>query len=457
MPTLAKVAITSGAFIVMAAAWPALAQDLKGDRSWDDVVSKKRSVVLGRFDGQFSGPQFKKRRIKLLEVGSDKSQFLDVADGLGYIEEFLPPGQYRIVGIEATYFPHGTGMDPLKFRPVKQRFFVTPKGEEKFPTFEVPADRPVYIGTITAGVDQTGIVHKGHNWRVLDEYEQTLARIEEIYPKFAASLSQRGIEPVRSYVLKPTRSKPVLEFIGVEDPIEKSRAYIEEGKYESAINWLATFLPSSDAERLESQLLIGEALLAQEMYDDAIDRLGEVLQAAPDKTRALRLLARAHALAGNLEDAQSLFEALVELHPEDTEAHLQLGYLYAISSDHQRSQQEFRSAFSDDTDYLLHDAAPFVVALRAVRAQDAYYEPPVAKKEIARPNWIRSRKDSEESGLALLIDHEGNVVAAQLSGSGQGPLPLMLMAIVRADFVPAAVNGVPVPAVLALPGGPSTQ
>ena len=457
MPKLAKVVMTCGALIAMATAWPALAQDLKRDRSWDDVASKKRSVVLGRFEGQFSGPQFKGRRIKLIEVGTEKSQYLDITDGLGYIEELIPPGRYRIAGIEATYFPRGTAMDPQKFRPVKQRFYVSPRGDEKFPTFEVPADRPVYIGTITAGVNQTGIVHKGHNWRVVDEYEQTLSRIEENYPKFAASLSRGGIEAARHFALKPTRPEPVLEFIGVEDPIEKSRAYIEEGKYESAINWLARFLPSSDAERLESQLLTGEALLAQRNYDDAIDRLGEVLQAAPDKTRALRLLARAHALAGNLEDALGLFEALVELHPKDTEAHLQLGYLYAINSDLQRSQQEFRSAFSEDIDYLLHDAAPFVVALRAVEAKDANYQLPTVKKEIARPSWIRSRRDAEESGLALLIDHEGNVVAAQLSGSGQGPMPLMLMAIVRADFEPAAVNGVPVPAVLSMPGGPSTQ
>ena len=80
MPTLTKLAITCGAFIVTAAAWPALAQDLKGDRSWDEVVSKKRSVVLGRFDGQFSGPQFKGRRIKVLEIRTEKSQFLDVGN-----------------------------------------------------------------------------------------------------------------------------------------------------------------------------------------------------------------------------------------------------------------------------------------------------------------------------------------------------------------------------------------
>ena len=456
MPNLAKVAITCLALIAMAAARPALSQDLKGDRSWNKLVSKGRSVVIGRFEGQFSGPQFKDRRIKLLEVGTDKSQYLDVSDGLGYIEEVIPPGRYRITGIESIYFPKGR-IDPLKFRPVKQRFYVAPRGDEKFPTFDVPADRPVYIGTISAGTDQTGIVHKGHNWRVVDEYEQSFARIEEIYPKFAASLSRGGIEAARHFALKPSKPEQVLEFIGVEDPIEKSRAYIDDGKYGSAINWLSTFLPASDAERLESQLLIGEALLAQRNYLDAIDRLGEVLQASPDTTRALRLLARAHALAGNLEDAQALFEALVELHPQDTEAHLQLGYLYAINSDLQRSQQEFRSAFSHDYDYLLHDAAPFVAALRAVKAQDAHYQPPLVKKEVPQPSQLRSRKSAEEGSLALLIDHEGNVIAAQLTGSSQGALPIMLMALVRADFVPAEVNGVPVPAVLALPGGPSTQ
>jgi hypothetical protein len=58
--------------------------------------------------------------------------------------------------------------------------------------------------------------------------------------------------------------------------------------------------------------------------------------------------------------------------------------------------------------------------------------------------------------MALLIDHEGNVVAAQLTTSS-GPLPFMLVAIVRADFEPAAVNGIPVPSVLALPGGRGSQ
>ena len=85
-----------------------------------------------------------------------------------------------------------------------------------------------------------------------------------------------------------------------------------------------------------------------------------------------------------------------------------------------------------------------------------HLEPPVAKDNIEPPNWIRSRRGTEEQGgMAVLIDHEGKVVAAQLSTS-TGPIPLMVMVIVRADFEPAAVNGIPVPFVLSM-GGTGNQ
>ena len=112
--------------------------------------------------------------------------------------------------------------------------------------------------------------------------------IQETYPKFAASLAKQNIVALRSFALKPSEPDSLLEFVGVEDPINKSREYIAEGKYEAAVNWLATFLPSNDAERLEAELLIGEALLGQRKYDEAIERLGEVLLASPETTRALR-------------------------------------------------------------------------------------------------------------------------------------------------------------------------
>ena len=338
MQHLFRMATCSALLFTAVTAARTSAQDLKRDRSWDEIRSENRSVVFGRFVGQFSGPDFKNVRVKVLDIENDRTRFLDVVEGLGLIEELLPPGRYALLGVEATYFPSpGTAVDITRYRPVKQRHMVKPGSGQALPMFEVPADRPVYIGTIYARSEADGLVYRGHRWRILDEYDTAFERIQEAYPKFTASLAKQNIVALRSFALKPSKPDSLLEFVGVDDPINKSREYIAEGKYEAAVNWLATFLPASDAERLEAELLIGEALLGQRKYDEAIERLGEVLLAAPETTRALRLLARAHGLNGDLEDAQALYEALAEMNPADTEANLQLGYLYAIGSDAQRS------------------------------------------------------------------------------------------------------------------------
>jgi hypothetical protein len=136
---------------------------------------------------------------------------------------------------------------------------------------------------------------------------------------------------------------------------------------------------------------------------------------------------------------------------------LHLGYLYALRSDPVRAAAAFSSAFLDDTDYLLHDAVPFVVALRAVKSGSGSFEPPAAKGELSfeQPPTIRSRRDAEDGGgFAVLIDHEGKFVAAQVSADSGAPT-LTVLSMVRTHFRPAALNGVPVPAVIAMgPGGP---
>ena len=453
MRHLFKVATCAALLFIAVTATRTSAQDLKRDRSWDEIRSENRSVVFGRFVGQFNGSDFQDIRLKVLDIENNKTRSLDVVEGLGIIEELLPTGRYALLGVEAVYFPSpGGAVDITKYRPIKQRHMVKPGSGQALPMFDVPADRPVYIGTIYAGSEADGLVYKGHHWRILDEYDVAFERIQETYPKFAASLAKQNIVVLRSFALKPSEPDSLLEFVGVEDPINKSREYIAEGKYEAAVNWLATFLPSNDAERLEAELLIGEALLGQRKYDEAIERLGEVLLASPETTRALRLLARAHGLNGNLEDAQALYEALAEIDPADTEANIQLGYLYALGSDAPRSAAAFSSAFQGDSDYLLHDIVPFIVALRGVAESSGRLDPPVAKGDISPPNWVRSRRGAEEQGgMAVLIDHEGKVVAAQLSTS-TGPIPLMVMAIVRANFAPAEVNGIPVPFVLSMGG-----
>ena len=449
LSALATAAIISGCLTAAAEA-----EDLN-DTSWSDLTFKGASLVFGRLEGQFDGPDFRSRKIRVVSESTGKQYSIEVGPGLGYFEGILPAGTYKLVGLEATYFPQTRPIDPIRFRPVRQRFFVrSDEAEASGPVLYIPADKPVYIGTIRAITAQDGLVYQGHHLRVFDEYDDAIHRLRESFPTLAASLDQKGIEPVRYFILKPTVPDSPLKLVGTEDGIGRARNYIAEAKYQQAINWLSTFTPTSDAEREEVRLLVGEAQLADGKYPEAIETLGDVLLADPQNDRALRLLARAHALEGDLKDAMSLYQGLAEIVPYDAEAHLQLGYLYALASERSLSAEQFASAFHYDFDYLLHDIGPFAMALRAVKSDPAAFEPPqLVRQAVPPPSSLQSRRASDqEGGLALLIDHNGKVVAAQVAPDNSGPMPLLMMAMIRATFKPAVLNGIPVPALLTMGG-----
>jgi hypothetical protein len=214
-------------------------------------------------------------------------------------------------------------------------------------------------------------------------------------------------------------------------------------------------MPTSDRERNEMRLLIGEAHLGEGHFPEAIAELGDALELDPENLRALRLLARAHLLHGDTEDAINLYGALAESLPGDAEAHLQLGYLYALHADSSRSSGQFDAAFKYTFDYLLYDISPFAMALKAVRGEDSLeYEPPrVIAQRVRPPRSMQSRRGSEDGGIALVIDHKGKVVAARVAPGTTGTLPLMMISMINATFKPAALNGIPVPSLLMMGGG----
>ncbi len=447
--SVSALAVLIGALLVV----PATGDDLEEGMAWEKVTSRGLSLVFGRMEGKFEGPDFKNRKIELRRVENGKRYKISVGEGLGYFETLLPPGAYRVTGLEATYYPPSRPLNPKRFRPVSQRFGVRPKGTDKFaPAFYVYADRPVYIGTIQVDNARDGIVYRGHYLRVLDEFEEAFERLTSNYPDLTAGLARLEVEPKRHFMLKPAIRQSPLELVEIDDPIRRARDYITEGRYQQAVNWLQTFMPASDVERSEAKLLIGEALLARGKYDEAIEKLGDVLQADPENHRALRLLARSHAFKDDFEDAFDLYRGLAEAMPGDPEAHLQLGYLYALRDEPSLSAEEFSSAFEFDLDYLMHDIGPFTHVLKAIRDNSADYVPPKVLRTSARPpRSMRSRRGGQE-GLALLIDHKGKVVAARVS-PGSETLPIIMISMIRATFKPAALNGVPVPALLLMGGG----
>ena len=347
-----------------------------------------------RFVGKFESIEFRSRRIRLREVSTGKNETLEIDDALGYIAETIKPGLYDVLGFEAVYYPQVRSARPGRYRPLRQRFGLSPKsGDAQAAFIHIPKDRPVYIGTIKASNELDGVVYRGHQLRVLDEYDEAFDRLESFYPVLTASLDRDGIVPARHFMLKPTRPREPLErVVGLDDPIRQARDYIADGKYRQAVSWLETFMPVSDGERAEAKLLVGEAMLGDGKYAEAIEELGEVLLIDPEETRALRLLARAHALDGHLEDARDLYTALTEAIPDDAEAHLHLGYLHALKDNAVAAQEEFHAAFQTDFDYLLNDLVPFFVAMRETMAEDiGRYEPPrvVAIGPRRRKRWIR--------------------------------------------------------------------
>ena len=426
--------------------------DNPGDSaSWRDLVSHGESLVFGRFVGKFESAEFSSRRVRIRDK-SGHEILLSVDDGVGYIAETLPPGTYSVVGIEAVYVPRSRPFKPDKYRPIRQKFGVRPKtGDVNEALLVVPPDRPVYMGTIEAAVAVDGVVYRGHQLRVYDDYDDAVLSLSSFYPRLTQSLERDGIAPARHFILKPTRrADPLESVVGADQPILQAREYIAERKFKQAVAWLETFMPTNDSERHEVRLLVGEALLGDRRFPEAIEELGEVLLANPHELRALRLLARSHAQNKNLPDAQNLYEALADAVPDDTEAHLYLGYLFALQDQRERALEEFGAAFQTDFDYLLHDISPFAVAMRVVFDDEAgTYEPPrVVKFDVPPPKEMGSRRSGNSSSIAVLVDHRGKVVAAQLGGDGSGSMPLLMVSLVRATYSPASLNGIPVPAIL---------
>lgn len=429
--------------------------------SWNEIVSQGQSLVFGRFVGKFESTDFRSRRVRLRDVNTGGEQTLEVGEGLGYISETIPPGTYHVVSIEAVYYPRVHPFKPDKFRPIRQRFGVKPKsGDAEAAVLVVPADRPVYMGTIEAETELDGVVYRGHQLRVFDDFDEAYRRLEGFYPNLTASLARSGVAPARHFILKPSARRDDLErVVGLDDPIRQARDYIADRKFKQAVSWLETFMPTNDGERNEVRLLIGEALLGDRRFPEAIEELGDVLLVSPGQTRALRLLARAHAYNGDLADAENLYEGLATMIPDDTEAHLHLGYLYALQDDRNRALDQFGAAFQTDFDYLLHDVAPFVVAMKAVFEKDPEsYEPPrVVRYRTPPPPAMESRRSAENNYIAVLIDHQGKVVAAHMGAGNTGSTPLMMLSLMSATYSPASLNGIPVPSLLTLGRGAVAQ
>lgn len=421
-------------------------EDISTDTTWEELRDRGLSLVFGRLEGRFDGPEYRGRKLRLLRRESGEEYVVAVEKGLGYFAAALPAGSYHFVAVEAVYFPRTRPMRPNRYPPVRQRYAIRPLENSGLPFFPVASDRPVYLGTIRSSAGTRGLVYEGHELRVFDEYDDALGHLERAHPELFRSLDAASARPERYFFVRPQAPEEPLATAPVE-PLQRAREYIRDGKFRQAGEWLETFMPASDADRSELRMLAGEALLGDEKYPEAIEELGEVLLADPENLRALRLLARAHAFNGDDADAFQLYGALAKSRPEDAEAQLHLGYHHARRGEVDSAASSFDAAFRVNFDYLLHDVTPYALALRA---DESGYEAPEAVDGVVKPpSTIRSRRDSR-GAFALLVDHHGRIVAAHVTPEAGSWARAMVMSVIRARFRPAKLNGVAIPCLVIL-------
>jgi tetratricopeptide (TPR) repeat protein len=433
-------AVLSLALVVSGPSRDGRASEIDPDTTWQTLRKDGRSLVFGRLTGSFDGPEYRNKEIRIRNKATGQEHRIPVGPGLGDFAATLPTGSYLLVAIDATYIPAVKPLDLERFPPVHQRYALA--GYGGLPSFPVVTESPLYLGTIRSNPRIEGMVYEGHRLEILDELPEAWARLAAAYPALTRSLTETNVEPRRYFFVKPQAMESPLAVAAVTDAMAQARDYIAEGKYRLAIAWLQTTMPASDSARLETRLLLGEASLGDRKYANAIEDLGEVLQAQPENTRALRLLARAHALNGDGDDALDLYRALVQAIPSDAEANLHIGFDHALRAEAGPAEKAFADASSANFDYLLHDSSPYDLALKVGAAR---YEPPRVVDGVASlPAHLLSRR-AHTGGFALLLDHRGRLVAAHLTPEAQSWAPAALMSLVRARFRPARLNGVAVP------------
>ena len=89
--------------------------------------------------------------------------------------------------------------------------------------------------------------------------------------------------------------------------------------------------------------------------------------------------------------------------------------------------------------------------MRARATSDILYEPPVLR---STPVPLRgaggSRRSSETDGVMVLIDHRGQVKSAHFNPESSSRIHQTMMSLVRGRYTPATLNGVAVPAIMAI-------
>ncbi|MDR2444478.1 MAG: tetratricopeptide repeat protein [Spirochaetaceae bacterium] len=132
-------------------------------------------------------------------------------------------------------------------------------------------------------------------------------------------------------------------------------AYFEMGKYEEAERWLNRAL-SLKRTMNASEYNLGRIAFGTGRYREALKKFNAILKKDPKNVMALKAAAYTQIKLGNIEEAQKLYDKILELEPEETDNGVNYAtVLYAMDrpAEAEKVLKKYDYTILDDKDALL--------------------------------------------------------------------------------------------------------
>lgn len=123
-----------------------------------------------------------------------------------------------------------------------------------------------------------------------------------------------------------------------------ARAKFEQGKMEESWQLFHDAIYKADFDTIQGYDGLAQASMKLEKFDDAIMAFEKVLSANPHDPTVLFNLGNAYYCKGNLERAETLYLAMIEINPQDPRGWYNLGELYLKTKDAQSALPFFEKA-----------------------------------------------------------------------------------------------------------------
>ncbi len=186
--------------------------------------------------------------------------------------------------------------------------------------------------------------------------------------------------------------------------IEAARRYIEIGRPQQALEWLAA-LDSDQATRSEARRLRGYALLAMKDFDGAAEAARNGLEDDPGSIEPLYLLSHAEERRGRLGAAEAAILAALEQDSDDVQLLTQYADVLMHGRALDKAARVIDAAAASDPDSL--DVLESRIALAYLRGNDRESRR-LSEELLARdPESVRGHQEldaigSENAGLLVL-------------------------------------------------------